>query len=408
MTEFVLLGAGFSRAISASMPLLTDLAEQVLTELDEGAEVLAPFDNNLEQWLSYLSVAQPWLDDAANLRNRARFLEASRAVQRCINRAESTVPYPEAWLERLLFGWSTVESVVATFNYDLLIERTTSTLGLAATWLDLYGLPLDTRHSPARGLSYGYPRPPGPLFSLLKLHGSVNWAYGGLDAPPSERIVLTHEELWWRQTGSLDSVPPAPDSPRFDDLEPLIVPPTGTKGPYYGNRSLRGQWRRAFEALQEASAVTVVGYSFPATDLVTRHLFATAGLKCPVTVVDRSETAAPTVASLAPDAALTTYCGDGAVQDFVAATCGDFVRFQAAYHPEGWQPRLVINGVEQRLRPLPQGVDPLLSPEHENSVATWINQEVDRLMPSLAGKPRYQLRRPADETPWVGVYGDGG
>lgn len=407
MANFVLLGAGFSRAISASMPLLADLAPEVLTELGEDATVLAPFGDNLEQWMSYLSVAQPWLDDAANLRNRAQFLEASKAVQRCINRAESTVDYPDAWLERLIHEWCDSESVVATFNYDLLVERTTSTLGRVSTWLDLYGMPLDTRESPSRGLSYGYPRPPGPLFSLFKLHGSVNWSYGGFDAPPTDRVVQTHEELWWRQGGMRDSAPSVGNILRFDDLEPLIVPPTGTKGPYYGNRSLRGQWRRVFGALRTAEAVTIIGYSFPATDLITRHLIATADLNCPVTVVDRGETVASIVAELAPRASVRAYSGHGAVQNFVAASCGDFVRWQATSHPDGWEPRLVVNGAEQALRPAPGDFDALLSSEHQNSASAWLNQEADRRVPGLAGRPRYQLRRPYDETAWVGSYSGG-
>jgi hypothetical protein len=47
--SLVLLGAGFSRAISPRMPLLPDLAQQVLEALNEPPAVLTPFDNNLEQ-----------------------------------------------------------------------------------------------------------------------------------------------------------------------------------------------------------------------------------------------------------------------------------------------------------------------------------------------------------------------
>jgi hypothetical protein len=89
------------------MPLLPDLAQEVLLGapgphligrvivIDPGAapqSVLAPFVKNLEQWLSYLSVDQPWPSYAENPRNRTTFHEASRAVQRCIHRAEAGVP----------------------------------------------------------------------------------------------------------------------------------------------------------------------------------------------------------------------------------------------------------------------------------------------------------------------------
>lgn len=402
--SFILLGAGFSRAISPRMPLLPDLAQQVLEALDEPPAVLTSFDNNLEQWLSYLSVNQPWLSEAANLRNRAIFLEASRAVQQCIDRAEARVTYPEAWLERLVLDWCATQSTVATFNYDLLVERTTATLGRVSAWRDLYGAALDERQPPPRGLSYGHHLPPGPLYQLFKLHGSVNWGYGGLEAPPSERIVLTRTEQWWQAVDTDQEA--KPDPALYDDLEPLIVPPTGTKGPYYGNRSLQGQWRRAFEALRTAPSVVIIGYSFPATDLVTRHFLSSAAPECPVTVVDGQQQAATTVQQLLPGATVTSVSGDVAVRgDFVDAACGDFVRWGTEHSPRGWRPRLIVNGTERALQPSSDAFDPTLSHEHPKSAMQWLDREVERQFPGLAGHPRTHLRRPdAGNVGWQGSH----
>src|SRR4051794_1876345 len=121
-TEFVLLGAGFSRALSNSMPLLRDLGKLVLNDLKQNQEVLRPFDSNLEQWLSYLSVDQPWLSDSNNMRNRALFDDASRSVQKCIADAEieALSHPPKTWAARLVWDWCNRGCDIATFNYDLL------------------------------------------------------------------------------------------------------------------------------------------------------------------------------------------------------------------------------------------------------------------------------------------------
>ena len=51
--------------------------------------------------------------------------------------------------------------------------------------------------------------------------------------------------------------------------EPLIVPPTALKGPFYRAPYLRGLWQQARRAIREATDLYLVGYSLPVTDLVT-------------------------------------------------------------------------------------------------------------------------------------------
>src|SRR3954466_59219 len=105
--RFVLVGAGLSRALSADMPLLRQLGDEVLREMGLPPETLDAFDGNLEQWLSYLSVDQPWLSDPEILRNRATFREASLAVKGCIERAEQATltRAAPAWYQRLVWDW---------------------------------------------------------------------------------------------------------------------------------------------------------------------------------------------------------------------------------------------------------------------------------------------------------------
>ena len=48
MKKTYLLGAGFSKAFHQSMPLMNELAGEVLLELGLDAEVLSPFRDDLE------------------------------------------------------------------------------------------------------------------------------------------------------------------------------------------------------------------------------------------------------------------------------------------------------------------------------------------------------------------------
>lgn len=345
--KFVLLGAGFSRAIGHAMPLLSELGEAVLARLGLPADTLMPF-HDLEQWLSFLAQGQPWLDDGANLRNQALFRDVARAVATEISAAEATVlaSPPPSWLTRLAWDWASDSAHVATFNYDTLLERGTSNAGLVLTWADLYSMSLERRTAPGDNFMFATEAPPGPVFSLYKLHGSTNWSYGGLAAPVSDRVVITHEVRRWPKPETviaLERPARGRHRPLYDDVEPMIVPPTGTKGPYYGNLSLRAQWRRAFAALAAADELLIIGYSFPASDLVTRHLLSTSGFAGKITVVDRSSAAAEAVETLTRWSEFQTYTGDDAIGSYVAETCGNVVGWTGVSRDGRWYPQVSLD-----------------------------------------------------------------
>lgn len=347
---FVLLGAGFSKAVNSLMPTLAELRPQVLDRLGVDPSELIPYGNDLEQWLSFLSVDQPWLTDVENLSNRVMFLRASTAVSECIRAIEQEVvdmPFP-SWLSRLVTSWCAESATVVTFNYDVLVERMLTALGLVTEWADVYRVPLVSRQLGASaGLNFGVMNPPGPTLELLKLHGSTNWGYGGFNAPSSEVMCLLQSGQRW----SRDSK--ANESPRsmgmFDDLRPMIVPPTGTKNVFYSNAGLRAQWRHAATSLARASSVTIIGYSFPATDLATRQFFSGSLPDVPITVVDRSTRAADTVDEIANgNTSLSRFVGDNAVKEYVDANCGDLVRWGTEYTSGGNVPWVEVNGQKRR------------------------------------------------------------
>src|SRR5438270_888841 len=106
MKEAFLIGAGFSRAISAAMPILADLSPEAFpTDLRD--QLSAALGDDFETQITYLAEDHPWLTAADVLRNRAQFLEASARIARTLLHQQSIAlsrPMP-TWLEQLMKLW---------------------------------------------------------------------------------------------------------------------------------------------------------------------------------------------------------------------------------------------------------------------------------------------------------------
>lgn len=387
----VILGSGFSRAISDHMPTMVELSGQVLSQLSLDPSRLDQFSGDLEQWMSYLSVDQPWLTPSQNLSNRALFADVSGAVNLCIMDAEAKVvlePMPD-WLLRLVWTWCDTQTNVFSFNYDTLVERTVTQLGRLGTWGDLYATSLSSRSTPGDGgAMFPVLSPVGPLLRMFKLHGSTSWAFSGLDSSPSDRIVLAADRLTWH-----GSVPPDEPTPpryisRFDDVVPLIIPPTLTKGPYYSNLALKAQWRRAATSLFSASSLAIIGYSFPHADLVARQWVSTSFGGKRMDIVDRNPERPSQVRSGLPnsrDGMDST--GTGAVEEYVARECGPLVRWQiwSVGDEFGARVKLIVNGTD-----LVAHIDPADMPwgKELHEAQRWVHERIERYAPGAIDRAR--------------------
>jgi hypothetical protein len=249
------LGSGFSKAIFPdSMPTVTDLAPLLLQEDALNAPPYDRFADNPELLLSYLALNQPWK-------------EPSEAFQ------NST---PD-WVNRLIEHLHNARTSVITLNYDTVIERFLHRLKEgrpAGTWPREYGL-YDLPLSPLRLRSAGtFAGTEIATFHLIKLHGSINWYYSGVEGFPGEQIYYLGvnsdspaQDYWDR-----NSLTDRKIKRLCQDKIPLIIPPVAEKSRFYENRTIRMLWTAAREALTEAEEVMCVGYSLPGTDL-TMKLF---------------------------------------------------------------------------------------------------------------------------------------
>lgn len=138
-------------------------------------------------------------------------------------------------------------STIITFNYDNLVEKSIQRLGGRFN----YGLKAD--HEFEDGVSYS---DKGEGTAVLKLHGSVNWAYSGR----SGRTFKVYKDY---------------ESVRSNGRVPHIVPPTWNKT--IAER-LAEVWFKAIEKMSTATQIVIIGFSIPATDLHFKYLLA-AGMR---------------------------------------------------------------------------------------------------------------------------------
>lgn len=272
--DLFILGAGFSKAVSSHMPVLTELSDEIesrLAEKDETKSISTglcrAFPRNIELWMTYLSQIHPWLSEAQNLRNRAAFFDILWHLRNVLSIKEGlAISSPCAdWFCRLVEKWHAEHTPVVTLNYDTLVERCATQVKLENGHLDcgsIYPVIL-MRLLQLRG---GYMnRQNAKTFTLHKLHGSVNWFYSGAANPTGEPIYYGSRSPYrgggWEFTGT-EKVP--------DDKVPFIVPPLTEKHSYFQHETVRSLWSHAATALNSATRVFVLGYSLPTTDLGIR------------------------------------------------------------------------------------------------------------------------------------------
>jgi hypothetical protein len=340
--EVIILGAGFSKAINEIMPTADELGERATAgaEIQEAPQFV---NGRFETWLSRLSESQPDLTAAQNAANAAKFARLVEAIHGVMTDAQDQVTELPDWLARLITTLHYWKSTVVSFNYDTLVERAVESLNL---WDFGHGGPssfetvsntfkLETRPN-RRGL-IGWHNllndvpalpPPGrsqewlaPSFQLLKLHGSLNWYW-----VPGDNSGATLNS--WHLLRN------DPEERRryLPGREPFIVPPAATKSPYFNNPIMREIWRTAGRALKAAEQIHFVGYSLPATDLLSSSMIADglSGRSPAIWVVNRApaepQRRLATVTSASPTVTRSVAQGaDGVVADTSRRVVEQFV-----------------------------------------------------------------------------------
>lgn len=162
---------------------------------------------------------------------------------------------------------------IVSFNYDCLIDHALKKYG-SHKWNARYGygFNLGSRGTKLRGDEFWQPGTPAgqtATAKLLKLHGSLHFRI----TEPSQRAPTVHlkQRPYTQQRG---------------DMHFTIIPPESNK--QFDRGVFRDLWRQAGDALHRATAIVLIGYSLPPTDLHSTALLRTSlknnGLKSLVVV----------------------------------------------------------------------------------------------------------------------------
>jgi NAD-dependent SIR2 family protein deacetylase len=141
-------------------------------------------------------------------------------------------------------------NVVITFNYDIVLDNALRQISLVPD----YGL-ADVQDQHVEGEA---------RISLLKLHGSTNWAIC-----PSCKSVIILDDAKFTNDPNAFRLRPCSKCTKTG-LRLLIVPPSWDKSEY--RDKMRPVWTKATEALKRAKRICIIGYSMPETDTFFRFL----------------------------------------------------------------------------------------------------------------------------------------
>lgn len=147
--DVVILGAGFSKAISGHLPVTDELGMFALLRLPDRLRNRAPshfVGGTFETWLSRLADDQPQLSEAENQENLALFAHVVGVIAQELaeRQRKALTQAAPAWLYELLSVLHYRRHSVITLNYDILVEA-----GLQGHALWCNGPPTDP-NSPAR------------------------------------------------------------------------------------------------------------------------------------------------------------------------------------------------------------------------------------------------------------------
>lgn len=288
-----LIGSGFSKDL-ANFPTLTELSLEVnkyleppnpqvidlpnstewretLLRLYKASGVPHSITQNIEELLSFLYQDYPWRSEEESHLAKASYYQVVRGIENVLVSHEETnfqMAASHPTFKKLIDYWHANGSTVISFNYDTVIEKAVEHFGVKDQGKqkiplgDIYQIPITHLVSRSHIILWN---PPKNSLKLLKLHGSVNWFYSGC-------AEFSGEQIFYYPTYFATKEDEEIARKNKKGLVPLIIPPLLDKGSFYFNSGIKLQWQLAKAALEKADVICAVGYSLPATDLVTSFL----------------------------------------------------------------------------------------------------------------------------------------
>lgn len=321
------------------MPTAYELGESIKESWpeDERTQLTFGADSGItfEGWLSAMSTRMPFLREFEVLQRRALALNLTEVLGDLLDDAQNRVSTSAApkWLLELVKAWNSEGAKVITFNYDLLIERAVVTAGLKSVHKG------STKPTEVDGTDIVYPAPPIPFsggwgesdsvgafeesFQLIKLHGSLNW-YASQGTAHDATTLAARDG---RGFDGVAGITAGRTKVKTLYKRRLITPPVADKTAHYGTNLTLELWYAARLALQNASRVTLLGYSLPREDQVSTELLRELNESVGIEIVDLNPGVETDAGSISSRVALSghrptvRFSGANAIEQFALSLC---------------------------------------------------------------------------------------
>lgn len=257
----IVLGAGFSKALCNSMPIVSDLFADIPKK-----SILGKFVNNLkmqlgdsfdvENCISYILSKEIFFTDKEDI----EFYTLKRELLKYIHmQMKSYKPDNDKMdlMKKFLYYCIEENAILITFNYDLFIEKICS-------YLNAHD---ETNHKYNLVVNYGIKINESPFnltsritfgniidkhLQLLKVHGSFNWfnIKDSESADISDIVSLDDSEV----------------NDIYQNKTPYFIPMSNTKHKYFSGSFYKTIWSKMNYFIKNAEDITFIGYGFPKTD----------------------------------------------------------------------------------------------------------------------------------------------
>lgn len=277
--KIYILGSGFSKSVSQTMPTLKELTQELLLiddnknyyELSNFIKNLISLANNNPEVTTIEKITSIILSKGLfyNTEEKIYYSTLKHQLLRWVfERIEADSPEVDADKKESLIEFfekcnkqpeeanDAGLSLVLSFNYDLLLERLLSQ-SQGPGWDFDYIINLNAyRGSRQHGAITGKPD-----FEYLKLHGSLNW----FTAPGADRNDLSNVYLLEENDPSMYLV-------HNRDI-PVYIPMAFAKTEFFVGSLYNILWNIGRRCLEETDEIIFIGYGFPLTDIDNLYFF---------------------------------------------------------------------------------------------------------------------------------------
>lgn len=260
--KVIVLGAGFSKALCSSMPLIKDLLENIeedslLKNFVSTAKAKLHDYFDVENCASYILSREIFFSDKEDIEFYTLRKEMLKHIYTEMKNCEPDLDKMDIMGKFLCYCYKE-NILLVTFNYDLFIEKICKNSGECGKFEVKYGINLnEDPYQESAKIDCG--DLDEKKIELLKLHGSFNWfsmsKYDNADI--GDVISLEQNDI----------------NEIFIEDVPFFVPMSNTKHKYFAGNFYKLLWKKMKYYIDNAEELDFIGYGFPKTDFDNLLLF---------------------------------------------------------------------------------------------------------------------------------------